>query len=78
MPDIRLDRFQWGAGEITVFSSRCDNCLHRIEGTLTCKAFPNKIPIEIYQNKHHHSNPYPGDNGILYKPKTGIGSHEEV
>ena len=33
-----------------------------------CEAFKNGIPEDILYNKHDHTEPYKGDNGIQFKP----------
>jgi hypothetical protein len=43
----------------------CHTCRHRISG-LTCKAFPQQIPLEILDGRNLHRQPYPGDHGIQY------------
>lgn len=54
-------------GEIVCdISIQCANCKNRIEN-LQCLAFPDLIPEEIYSGKFDHTNPYPGDNGILFE-----------
>ena len=50
---------------------QCNTCKHRIPYTVTCKAFPNRIPIEILSGKFDHSLPHPQDNGIMYEPEEG-------
>lgn len=56
-------------------ASRCYRCRHlfpgsrKKDGKRTCKAFPEKIPIEILAGKVAHLKPYPGDNGIMFEPK---------
>lgn len=49
---------------------QCPNCknLNREDGPLTCRAFPDGIPELILTGRVDHSQPYPGDNGILYDP----------
>lgn len=50
---------------------QCNLCLHRREG-LTCTAFPNGIPEEIFEREHDHGFPFPGDNGIQFEPSPEI------
>jgi hypothetical protein len=35
---------------------------------LACAAFPDEVPWQIALNLHQHTDPYPGDNGILFEP----------
>ena len=54
------------------FPDECAGCVHFIgwdekTNAETCKAFPKAIPVEIWQNKVSHKNPYPGDNGITFE-----------
>ncbi len=46
----------------------CNRCKHHILGTVTCKAFPNRIPDEILAGRSH-TKPFPGDNGIQFEEK---------
>lgn len=59
---------------------QCLTCKHLVMGetTITCKAFDKPIqqewtpmmcaiPYDIISGKFDHTNPYPGDNGILYE-----------
>lgn len=32
-----------------------------------CSAFPHGIPLEIWQHKNDHTQPFPGDHGIQYE-----------
>ena len=45
----------------------CWTCRHKHPGADTCAAFPEGIPDEILDGTNQHSQPYPGDNGILYE-----------
>jgi hypothetical protein len=38
--------------------------------TATCSAFPDGIPAEILDGGFDHREPYPGDGGIRYRPRT--------
>jgi hypothetical protein len=50
-----------------VILSQCSNCKNLNRGTVTCKAFPSRIPDEILTNEHNHKKPYPGDNGVRFE-----------
>lgn len=54
----------------------CSTCVHihptKFDGAgnflpATCEAFPTGIPMEICSRKVEHTEPYKGDNGILYE-----------
>ena len=52
------------------FSDVCFWCKHLItsgDEKMKCKAF-NEIPLEIWQGKNNHTEPYNGDGGIMYEP----------
>jgi hypothetical protein len=65
--DDPLMRFLGSDGDDKVIVGICDLCKHRLEGQ-TCRAFPDKIPEVIFQNKRGHDSVYPGDNGIRFEP----------
>lgn len=44
----------------------CHLCQHR-RGVRTCEAFPDGIPKEIIVGDVMHTQPYPGDRGIIFK-----------
>ncbi len=48
-------------------SGQCIGCKHYTMMS-TCEAFPNKIPYEIISGHFIHTEPYPGDHGIMYDP----------
>ncbi len=47
----------------------CDLCKHINSDAISCKAFPEGIPIMILSNQVAHTKPYPGDKGIRFEPK---------
>jgi hypothetical protein len=47
----------------------CTTCKHDI-GSLTCEAFDGQIPDQIVDGAVDHGQPYPGDHGIQYEPKS--------
>jgi hypothetical protein len=58
-----------------IFTPQCLRCTHflgRVDGVLACTAFPapDGIPYPIKHNEHDHHNPYPGDHGVRFEPKT--------
>ena len=57
------DKFQQDAD---LESPQCHECTHWISGTLTCKAYPQGIPIGILTNEVLHDEPIPGDNGVYF------------
>ena len=48
---------------------QCHSCEHYIVGTVRCVAFPDGIPDPIISGDVDHKDPYPTDNGIMFKLK---------
>lgn len=49
------------------FELICDTCKHYNGATKTCKAFPNGIPLEIWNGLNDHSEPLTNQgNDIVY------------
>ena len=49
----------------------CNECRHRVGFShLTCAAFPDRIPEEIWNGDHDHRTPFPGDGGIRFEAMT--------
>lgn len=60
-------------------SPQCFTCV-RYKGDFLCDAFGNKkIPKEILINRHDHTKPFTGDNGLLLfvEKKLNVASSPE-
>ncbi len=57
--------------ELPINTPICHTCKHWNDNTLTCKAFPNGIPIAILTNEWDHRYPIGGDHGIQYELEKG-------
>jgi hypothetical protein len=44
----------------------CTSCVRWHRGTLTCEAYPGRIPDAILDGREQHRTPYPGDRGLQY------------
>jgi hypothetical protein len=57
-------------------SPTCRNCRHLdwvprdYRFHATCAAFPEGVPIEIWNGDHDHRSPFPGDRGVHYAAMT--------
>jgi hypothetical protein len=63
MDGITLD----SSFKLPVYSPVCTMCKHLNTGEpRNCAAF-KEIPLEIWQGKNDHRQPFTGDNGIQFK-----------
>ena len=57
----------------SIQSSAWDTCSRVFPDNMSCEAFPDGIPEELFDGKVSHHTPYPGDHGIQFesieKPK---------
>jgi hypothetical protein len=52
----------------------CVDCAHFDENSahpITCRAFPQGIPDEIFTFGNPHLDPFPGDNDLRFEPRDG-------
>lgn len=58
------------ANSVMIASPTCFYCIHHsdIMSERKCEAFPDGIPLEIWNGQNDHSEPFPGDNGIQFQP----------
>ena len=55
---------------LPLVSDVCSHCAHWfVEPGAKCKAFPNGIPVEIWEGRNKHTEPYEGDHGIQFEQK---------
>ncbi len=59
----------WKDESIGTFDYSCRRCKHLHENELTCDAFPQYIPPEIWDGHFDHRNAHPDDNGIRFESK---------
>lgn len=48
--------------------TKCKNYIISDSYIPICRAFPDRIPREIWSEEVDHIKPYPGDNGIQFEP----------
>jgi hypothetical protein len=65
--ESRAEYYAFPKGGIEL--SACMYCKHKHEGAATCDAFPDGIPADILTMKSDHTEPFPGDNGIIFEPE---------
>ncbi|MEZ6094193.1 MAG: hypothetical protein R3C03_08125 [Pirellulaceae bacterium] len=52
---------------LPLYSQICHRCIHLVnDEERRCRAFPDGIPKEIWIGENDHTQPVPGDGGILF------------
>jgi hypothetical protein len=59
------EKMAYEAGDLEI--TQCVHCM-RLSANNCCEAFPAGIPAEIISNEFDHTQPYPGDHGLRFKP----------
>ncbi len=53
------------------FKTPCYDCVHFIGAVAgRCDAFPDQIPEKMWSGKSRHCEPFPGDRGVRFEPRT--------
>ena len=58
----------------------CIGCRHLVGNLMEphCSAFPEGVPWDVLLSKVDHRQPFPGDNGIQFEPKTSTDAKYAV
>lgn len=54
----------------TITNGQCRQCTHwrkTAVGTGVCAAFPDGIPVDVYNGVELHDKPLEGDNGVRFE-----------
>ncbi|MFW6243410.1 MAG: hypothetical protein ACOC2W_04555 [bacterium] len=63
-----MSQLKDGVGAIKFGNGICHKCVYVNDDSLTCDAFPEGIPGEIFVGDFNHASyHYEGDNGLKYK-----------
>lgn len=59
------------ANSVMVINPTCFYCQHHSDREVSerkCAAFPESIPLEIWNGGNDHTSRYTGDNAIIFEP----------
>lgn len=72
MNDFMIDD---SALDMPALSSVCGRCRHYdlfTDKPMTCPAFPDGIPKDIWMGKNDHTHPVDGDHGIRFESRENV------
>lgn len=64
---MTIDRIDDTALSVVLYSPVCSECVNRVDFR-KCRAF-DEIPLDIWEGRNDHRQPFEGDNGIQFEQR---------